>query len=53
MPGLEATLRIAAKDEAASALDLIKKQISGLDKSIAVFDKMAMAVGKVGLAPTR
>ena len=47
MPGLEAQLRITAKDEAGTALDLVKKQIAALDKSIATFDKMAMAVGKI------
>ena len=50
MPGLEAQLRITAKDEAGTALDLVKKQIAGLDKSIATFDKMAAAVGKIAPA---
>ena len=53
MPGLEAQLRITAKDEAGNALDLVKKQIAALDKSIATFDKMAAAVGKIAPATDR
>jgi len=44
--GLEAVLRITAKDEAGGALAQVKAQIAGIDKQIAVFDKMAAAVGK-------
>ena len=47
MAGLEAVLRITAKDDAGPALAKVKEQIASLDKSIAVFDKMSMAVGKV------
>jgi hypothetical protein len=48
--GLEAVLKITAKDEAAGALAQVKAQIAGLDKQIAVFDKMMAAVGKVAKA---
>jgi hypothetical protein len=47
MAGLEAVLRITAKDDAGPALAKVKEQIAQLDKSIAVFDKMATSVGKV------
>jgi hypothetical protein len=47
MAGLEAVLRITAKDDAGPALAKVKEQIASLDKSIAVFDKMSTAVGKV------
>jgi hypothetical protein len=47
MAGLEAVLRITAKDDAGPALTKVKEQIAQLDKSIAVFDKMALSVGKV------
>jgi hypothetical protein len=47
MAGLEAVLRISAKDDAGPALTKVKEQIAQLDKGIAVFDKMALAVGKV------
>lgn len=48
--GLEATLRITAKDEAGGALGTLKTQIAALDKQIATFDKMAAAVGKIAPA---
>jgi hypothetical protein len=47
MAGLEAVLRISAKDDAGPALAKVKEQIAQLDKSVAVFDKMSIAVGKV------
>jgi hypothetical protein len=47
MAGLEAVLRITAKDDAGPALAKVKEQIASLDKSIAVFDKMSAAVGKI------
>ena len=50
MAGLEAQLRITAKDEAGTALDLIKKQIGALDKQIGTFDRMASAVAKIAPA---
>ena len=50
MAGLEASLRITAKDEAGSALKQIKAQIAALDKSIATFDKLMTAAGKVAKA---
>jgi hypothetical protein len=50
MAGLEATLRITAKDEAGAALDLVKKQIGALDKQIGTFDRMAAAVSKIAPA---
>jgi hypothetical protein len=50
MAGLEATLRITAKDDATGAFKQIKDQISALDKQISTFDKLAAAAGKVGKA---
>ena len=47
MAGLEAVLRITAKDDAGPALTKVKAQIAELDKQIAVFDKMSAAVGKI------
>jgi hypothetical protein len=47
MAGLEAVLRISAKDDAGPALAKVKEQIAGLDKQIAVFDKMSAAVSKI------
>ena len=47
MPVLESRLVIGAKDETGGAFASIKAQIAQLDKSIAVFDKMATSVGKV------
>jgi hypothetical protein len=47
MPVLESRLVIGAKDETGGAFASVKAQISQLDKSIAVFDKMATSVGKV------
>jgi hypothetical protein len=46
MAVLESKLVIGAKDETGSAFAQIKTHIAGLDKQIAVFDKMATAVGK-------
>jgi hypothetical protein len=50
MPGLEAVLRITAKDEAGSAFSTLKSQISAIDKQIAVFDRLMNAVGKIAPA---
>lgn len=47
MAGLEAVLRISAKDDAGPALAKVKEQIAALDKQVAVFDKMSAAVGKI------
>jgi hypothetical protein len=47
MPGLEAVLRISAKDDAGAALEKVKARITALDKSIATFDKLAAAAAKV------
>jgi hypothetical protein len=47
MAGLEAVLRISAKDDAGPALAKVKAQIAEIDKQIAVFDKMSAAVGKI------
>jgi hypothetical protein len=48
--GLEATLRITAKDEASGSLNALKAQIAGIDKQIATFDKLMNAVGKIAPA---
>jgi hypothetical protein len=48
--GLEAVLRITAKDEAGGALTALKAQISAIDKQIATFDKLMNAVGKIAPA---
>jgi hypothetical protein len=45
--GLEAVLRITAKDEAGAAFSTLKAQIAAIDKQIATFDKLMNAVGKV------
>ncbi len=50
MAGLEAVLRISAKDDAGSALAKVKAEIGALDKQIATFDKLGAAVGKVASA---
>ena len=47
MAGLEAVLKISAKDDAGPALAKVKAQIAELDKQIAVFDKISAAVGKI------
>jgi hypothetical protein len=47
MAGLEAVLRITAKDDAAPALAKVKAEIAQLDKQVAIFDKMSAAVGKI------
>jgi hypothetical protein len=47
MAGLEAVLRITAKDDAGPALAKVKEQIAALDKQVAVFDKMSAAVSKI------
>ena len=47
MAGLEAVLKISAKDDAGPALAKVKEQIAGLDKQVAVFDKISAAVGKI------
>ena len=48
--GLEATLKITAADETGGAFKALKAQIDAIDKQIAVFDKMAKAVGKIAPA---
>ena len=50
MAGLEAILRISARDDAGPALAKVKSQIAELDKQVAVFDKMSAAVGKITAA---
>ena len=50
MAGLEAQLKITAKDDAGAAFKQIKDQIAALDKSIATFDKLGVAAAKVGRA---
>jgi hypothetical protein len=47
MAGLEAVLKISARDDAGPALVKVKDQIAALDKQIAVFDKMSAAVSKI------
>jgi hypothetical protein len=50
MAGLEAVLRITAKDEAGGALTQLKGQIAAIDKQIGTFDKLMAAAGKVAKA---
>jgi len=50
MAGLEAVLRITAKDEAGGALTQLKAQIAAIDKQIGTFDKLMAAAGKVAKA---
>ena len=45
--GLEAVLRITAKDDTAAALAEIKKRIDGIDKSVETLDKFVSSVGRV------
>ena len=47
MAGLEAVLRITAKDDTAAALAEIKKRIEGIDKSVETLDKFVSSVGRV------
>jgi hypothetical protein len=48
--GLESALKITAKDETGGAFKALKAQVDAIDKQIAVFDKMAEAVGKIAPA---
>ena len=48
MAGLEAILRITAKDEAGAAFNALKAQIDAIDKQIVTFDRLAKQVGNVG-----
>ena len=50
MAGLEATLRITAKDDAGAAFAQIKRQIEALDKQVGAFDKLMAAAGRVAKA---
>jgi hypothetical protein len=50
MAGLEAQLRITAKDESAGALAALKKAIESLDKQIMTFDKLMSSIGRVAKA---